>query len=184
MSLQTTSGIVLAAAHTLLDPNFKRAVVFIAQHEENGTLGYVLNRPLEPTLREILPDVQGFDAPLFWGGPCQNDTLHCLHRLGSHIPGSLEISDGIFWGGKFEIIADLLVSGGAEVDDFRFFIGYAGWGNAQLKNEIAEKSWMLTEASQELIFEEPTKNLWTRVVSGLGGEYRIIAGTPEHPSLN
>jgi putative transcriptional regulator len=70
------------------------------------------------------------------------------------------------------------------VDDFRFFIGYAGWSDAQLDTEIAEKSWMLTHATQELIFDEPTKNLWTRIVSGLGGEYRIIAGTPEHPSLN
>jgi putative transcriptional regulator len=184
MSIHLASGIVLAAAHNLHDTNFKRAVVFLAQHEATGTLGYVVNRPLEPTLREILPDVHGFDAPLFWGGPCQNDTLHCLHRIGAHVPGALEIAEGIYWGGKFEVITDLLMSGGADVNDIRFFVGYAGWTDGQLEEEIKEESWMPAHSNQHLLFEEPTKNLWTRVVSGLGGDYRIIAGTPEHPSLN
>jgi putative transcriptional regulator len=185
MSIYLAPGTVLTAAHNLLDSNFKRSVVFLAEHGDTGTLGYILNRRLEQTLRDILPDVRGgFNAPLYWGGPCQNDTLHCLHRLGTHIPGALEVADGIFWGGTFEVLTDLLVAGGASLDDVRFFVGYAGWSNGQLEHEIKESSWMLTHATPNLIFEETDKNLWTRVVSSMGGDFRIIAGTPEHPSLN
>lgn len=191
--LELSAGLVLTAAHNLLDTHFKRAVVFLAQHEHKGTLGYILNRPLEQTLQDILPDVQSFNAPLYWGGPCQNDTLHCVHRLGSHIPGALEIAEGVYWGGQFDFIADLLVSGGAEIHDIRFFVGYAGWSDGQLADEMKEKSWMPISSVQihhtplslqTLIFEEPHKNLWMRLVAGMGGNYRMIASTPEHPSLN
>ncbi len=185
MNLHPAPGIVLAAAHTLTDPNFKRSVIFLAQHESSGTLGYVINRPLQQTLIDILPDeTRGFDAPLYWGGPCQNDTLHCVHRIGTVIPGALEIADGIFWGGQFDALMEMFVSGGATNEDIRFFVGYAGWSEEQLAGEIAEKSWILTESSTKLLFDEAHKNLWSRVVASLGGEYHIIAGTPEHPSLN
>lgn len=183
--MSPASGILLLAAPTLLDSNFKRAVVFLAQHGEDGTLGYVLNRPLETTLAEVVPDdVCGFDAPLYWGGPCQNDTLHCIHNVGTHIPGAAEITDGVYWGGDFDVIRDLIIAGGASSDDFRFFIGYAGWGSGQLDEEIKETSWVLTDSSPHIVFPETVKNLWTRTLKGMGGEYRILANTPEHPSLN
>jgi putative transcriptional regulator len=179
-----STGILLIAAPTLLDMNFKRAVVFLAQHGEGGTLGYVLNRQLKATLSEIVPDLYGFDAPLYWGGPCQNDTLHCIHNVGTHIPGAAEITDGVFWGGDFEAIRDLIIAGAAVPNDFRFFIGYAGWGEGQLDDEIEEKSWILSESSPDAVFMDSAKNFWTRTLKNMGGEYRVLADTPEHPSLN
>lgn len=182
--MQPSTGIFLIAAPTLLDANFKRAVVFLAQHDDDGTLGYVLNRQLKATLSEIVPDLYGFDAPLYWGGPCQNDTLHCIHNVGTHIPGAAEITNGIYWGGDFDVIRDLIIAGAAAAEDFRFFIGYAGWGGGQLDDEIEEKSWILTDSTPEAVFAESAKNFWTRTLKNMGGEYRTLAKTPEHPSLN
>ncbi|MFY7997119.1 MAG: YqgE/AlgH family protein [Candidatus Kapaibacteriota bacterium] len=182
--MTSDSGIVLLASQTLLDTNFKRTVVLLAQHTDDGALGYVLNRPLSATLAEVVPDLYGFDAPLYWGGPCQNDTLHCIHNVGTHIPGAAEITDGVYWGGDFDAIRNLIITGAASAENFRFFIGYAGWGIGQLEKEINEQSWLLTTPSQRIVFPDSVKNLWTRTVKGMGGEYNILANTPEHLSLN
>jgi putative transcriptional regulator len=182
--MTSDSGIVLLASQTLLDTNFKRTVVLLAQHTDDGALGYVLNRPLSATLAEVVPDLYGFDAPLYWGGPCQNDTLHCIHNVGTHIPGAAEITDGVYWGGDFDAIRNLIITGAASAESFRFFIGYAGWGIGQLEKEINEQSWLLTTPSQRIVFPDSVKNLWTRTVKGMGGEYNILANTPEHLSLN
>ncbi len=182
--MSPNTGILLVSSPALTDAHFKRSVVFLAQHGEGGTLGYVLNRPLSATLSEILPDLYGFDAPLYWGGPCQNDTLHCIHTVGTHIPGAAEIIHGVYWGGDFETIRDLIIAGGADVEDFRFFVGYAGWSEGQLENEIKESSWFITESSQENVFTPSVKNFWTRTLKNMGGEFVAMAALPEHPSVN
>ncbi|MCS6807683.1 MAG: YqgE/AlgH family protein [Bacteroidota bacterium] len=177
-------GILLIAVPALLDPNFKRSVVFIAQHSSEGTLGYVLNRPLKATLQEVMPDLQGFDAPLYWGGPCQNDTLHCIHRAGNLIPEATEIMDGIYWGGSFDAIRESILNNDVSVHDFRFFVGYSGWSSNQLQRELNEHSWVLTPATPEAVFADSVKNFWTRTLKSMGGEYAAMANVPEHPSVN
>jgi len=187
MDAQLHAGSLLIAHPTLTDPNFKRSLVLIAEHSDNGTVGYVLNRRLEAMLHDILPDEFGsFDVrvPLFWGGPCQTDTLHCLHHLGSVIEGAIELCSGVYWGGKFDIIQELLTNHAAQPDDFRFFIGYAGWSLGQLSTELREESWLLSQGREQFVFDSNTKNLWTKAVRSLGANYTLTANTPEHPSLN
>lgn len=187
MTIPLAAGALLIAHPTLLDPNFKRTVTLLAEHGGEGSLGYVLNRKLDLTLREILPDsyVQtGFDAPLYWGGPCQNDTLHCIHRLGSRIPDSVKLAEGVYWGGNFEAMQDALIGGSVNADDIRFFIGYAGWGEQQLDNEMNDNAWLLSGDTNEFAFAATTKNVWHRALHKLGANYATLANTPEHPSMN
>lgn len=185
-----TSGSLLIAHPTLLESNFKRVVIFLAEHSDEGTLGYVLNRRLETTLSQILPDepsalsTLASAIPLYWGGPCQTDTLHCVHRLGTHIPGAVEVTKGVYWGGSFDVLYDLIAHGAIVSNDVRFFVGYAGWGSGQLDGEIGEQSWLLQHDSADVVFAETTKNMWTRSVRSLGGDYIVLGNTPEHPSLN
>jgi putative transcriptional regulator len=187
MDAQLYVGSLLIAHPALRDPNFKRSIVLIAEHSDNGTVGYVLNRRLEATLDDVLPDEFGsvdIDVPLFWGGPCQTDTLHCLHHLGTSIEGAIELCSGVYWGGKFDTIRELLVNHVAQPDDFRFFVGYAGWANGQLATELHEQSWLVAEGREQFVFYGNAKNLWTKAVRSLGVDYTLIANTPEHPSLN
>jgi putative transcriptional regulator len=92
-------GILLIADPFLKDPNFLRTVVFLCEHKEEGSFGFVLNRKYENTPDELIPDVKGFKLPVFYGGPVQMDTIHFLHQYPNDIPGGEEILKGVFWGG-------------------------------------------------------------------------------------
>ena len=101
-------GILLIADPFLKDPNFLRTVVFLCEHKEEGSFGFVLNRKYENTLDELIPEVKGFKLPVFYGGPVQMDTIHFLHQYPNDIPGGEEIMKGVYWGGDFSKAVELI----------------------------------------------------------------------------
>ncbi|MCM5527473.1 YqgE/AlgH family protein [Parasegetibacter sp. NRK P23] len=181
---QPATGTILIAEPFLKDPNFMRSVVLICEHQEEGSLGFVLNRHHQCTLDEVLPDMEGFRIPVFYGGPVQMDTLHFLHTYPQDIPGSFEITDGIFWGGDINVAMDLLKAKAADPKNFRFFIGYSGWSGGQLNEELKENSWILGQASKRLVFNPETSAIWKDALKGLGGDYELMVNFPIDPSLN
>src|SRR5882672_6795518 len=144
--IELAPGILLIADPFLKDPNFLRTVVFLCEHKEEGSFGFVLNRQFENTLDELIPDTEGFKLPVYYGGPVQMDTIHFLHQYPSLIPGGLEVMKGVYWGGDFEKAVTLIKNGEIEVGKIRFFIGYSGWGDGQLKEELKEKTWLTVKA--------------------------------------
>ena len=104
-------GILLIADPFLKDPNFLRTVVFLCEHNEDGSFGFVLNRKYENTLDELIPDLEGFKLPVFYGGPVQMDTIHFLHQCPDEIPGGEEVMKGVFWGGDFSKTVELIQNG-------------------------------------------------------------------------
>lgn len=119
------------------------------------------------------------------GGPVQQDTLHFLHRAGDAVEDSQEIDNGIFWGGNTERVIEQLELGTLNPEDFKFFLGYSGWGGGQLLREVEEKSWIIYKmAKPEQIFDIDPDNLWREVLKSMGGEYKIISNYPTDPSLN
>lgn len=177
-------GRLLLSEPFMLDPNFKRSVVLICDHNESGTVGFILNKPVSVTLNEVLEDFPDFDVPLSLGGPVQTDSLHYLHRAGDQLEGSIEVLPGIFWGGDFQTLQILIAGEVIGQNDVRFFLGYSGWDFGQLKNEIKEKSWISLRAKQNDIFRQPMENQWNEILERNGGEYKIIAHYPEDPQLN
>ncbi|MEO8582691.1 MAG: YqgE/AlgH family protein, partial [Flavitalea sp.] len=129
-------GILLIAEPFLKDPNFSRTVVFICDHHAQGSFGFVLNKKYGHNLGELMNNVNDVIIPLFYGGPVQMDTIHFLHRHPDKIPGSNEILNGIYWGGDFELAIQLIRSGEIDGNDIRFFIGYSGWAEGQLSEEL------------------------------------------------
>ena len=101
------TGKLLIADPFLKDPSFKRSVVFLCEDKEEGSFGFVLNRKFEQPLSEILEGAEDSPLPVYYGGPVQIDTLHYLHLCPDLIPGGIEVVDGIYWGGDFEIVVDL-----------------------------------------------------------------------------
>ena len=95
-------GILLIADPFLKDPNFLRTVVFLCEHKEEGSFGFVLNRQYENTLNELIPELDEFKLPVFYGGPVQQDTIHFLHQYPEEIPGGIEVLKGVWWGGDFD----------------------------------------------------------------------------------
>jgi len=177
-------GILLIADPFLKDPNFLRTVVFLCEHKEEGSFGFVLNRKYENTLDELIPDVDGFKLPVFYGGPVQMDTIHFLHQYPADIPGGEEVMKGIYWGGDFVKAVAMIKSGDMDFLKIRFYIGYSGWGNGQLNVELKEKSWLTVKANRKLIFQTSAEEIWKESLKHLGGDYEMMIHFPTDPQLN
>lgn len=182
--IKPRSGAVLVSEPFLPDDNFKRSVVLLCEHNEEGTLGFILNRPLGVTVHEAVEDFPEFQASLYLGGPVENNTLHFIHRLGSQIPDCVEIMDGLYWGGNFEALKASIETGTLNANDIRFFLGYSGWSPGQLEEELAEKSWIVSEGKSDHVFETNVDELWRTILKEMGGQYSIMSNFPENPQLN
>jgi putative transcriptional regulator len=181
---QPAAGVLLIADPFLKDPNFMRTVVFLTEHRDDGTIGFVLNRKYENTLDELLPEVEGHKLPVYYGGPVQMNTIHFLHRYPKEIEGGVEVSKGIYWGGDFDAVVDLINSGKADPERIRFYIGYSGWSSGQLDTEMAEKTWLTVEAEKNLVFHPNAEEIWRDSLKHMGGEYEMMINFPIDPQLN
>lgn len=182
--IKPRAGALLISEPFLPDDNFKRSVVLLCEHNDEGTIGFILNRPLGVTVTEAVEDFPSFPSSLYLGGPVENNTLHYLHRLGEEIPGSVEVLDGLFWGGNFEILKAKLGQGVIKEEDIRFFLGYSGWSPGQLDDELKEKSWIVSQAKSQYVFETETDLLWKTILQEMGGQYFIMSNFPDNPQLN
>ncbi len=161
-----------------------RTVVLMCEHQSDGSMGFVLNKALESTLDELMTGFEGQKIPVFYGGPVQPDTIHFLHQLPELIPGGIEIIEGVFWGGNFESVMALANTRQLNIEKIKFFIGYSGWGEGQLKDELNEKSWLTVQANTRLIFGTSTSDVWKNSLRHLGGNYEMLVHYPIDPQLN
>ncbi len=177
-------GILLIADPFLKDPNFLRTVVFLCDHKEEGSFGFVLNRQYENKLGELIPELEGNQLPVYYGGPVQMDTIHFLHQYPEEIPGGQEILKGIYWGGDFEAAVNMIRNEQTDANKIRFFIGYSGWGEGQLDSEMKEKTWLTVKATRKIIFHPDHDEIWKESLKHLGGDYEIMVNFPIDPQLN
>jgi len=182
--IEPASGILLIADPFLKDPNFLRTVVFLCEHKEEGSFGFVLNRQYENTLDELIPELEGHRLPVYYGGPVQTDSIHFLHQYPDEIPGGQEVLKGIYWGGDFDAVVEMVKSTSIDKSKIRFFIGYSGWSEGQLTSEITEKTWLTVKATRKLIFHNHFEQLWKDSLKHMGGDYEMMANFPIDPQLN
>lgn len=182
--IDPAAGILLIADPFLKDPNFLRTVVLLCEHKDEGSFGFVLNKQIEQTLDELITDFEGHRLPVYYGGPVQTDTIHYLHQYPDLVPGSVKVSDDIYWGGNFESLTALIKSESINLSKIKFFIGYSGWGQGQLTGEMEEKSWLTVEANRKLVFNTGHDQVWKNSLKTLGGEYEMLINYPIDPQLN
>jgi putative transcriptional regulator len=177
-------GILLIADPFLKDPNFLRTVIFLCEHQEEGSFGFVLNRKFENTLDEVIPELEGHKIALYYGGPVQADTIHFLHQYPGEISGGLEVSKGVYWGGDFEKAVNMIKLREIDENKIRFYIGYSGWSNGQLNDELNEKSWLTVKATRRIVFQTNYAEIWKESLKLLGGDYEMMINFPIDPQLN
>jgi putative transcriptional regulator len=166
------------------DLYFKRTVVLLTEHNEMGTVGFILNKPLDIKIHEALDEFPEYDCPLYFGGPVSKNQLFYVHTLGDKLEGSMGIGNGLYWGGSFDTLRMLVERNEVSPDQLRFFAGYSGWEPTQLDKELEEKSWIVANAKMEYVMGKNSNKLWGTVLKGMGQTYAVMANFPEDPSLN
>ncbi len=191
--MNSLQGHLLVAAPTLVDPNFFHAVVLLVQHNDDGALGLVLNRPLQTTIRDMWEQIAegdcAIEGPLHQGGPCEGP-LMVVHREKS--AADIKVSSGVYFCTNRERIETLInkKTGKASArgtNDMKFFVGYAGWTAGQLEAELAESSWLTIDANPKAVFEGD-EHLWTDLTRAIARTDATILvdpkRIPDDPSVN
>jgi putative transcriptional regulator len=177
-------GRLLLSEPYLADPNFERTVILLTEHNDEGSVGFILNKPSESRISEVMEDLKGLDAQIFIGGPVQQDTLHFIHRYGD-LEDAIELENGLYWGGNFEQLISMVDTGQSSVTEIKFFLGYSGWSPDQLEDELKLNSWIVSDrVSNELIFETLPDQMWKKAMQELGGRFSVYSNYPADPRMN
>jgi putative transcriptional regulator len=158
--MELAAGQIIISTQLLDDTNFEKVVILITAHNNDGTLGYIINQPFHRKFNELEAFKYAFPLPLFTGGPVATDMLFCVHRCGNIIKDSVLVSDDIYIEGDFQQLVQLVNNNTIEPNDVRLFLGYCGWDAGELEAEIEEGSWQLSSAPAAIAFETNYSMLW------------------------
>jgi len=184
MNKPEKGNLLIAEPSIIGDISFNRAVILLADHNDLGSVGFILNKPLDYNLKDLIDGTES-EFPVYNGGPVEQDNLYFIHKSPELIPNSVEISNGIFWGGDFSVVLNLINEGEIATDDIRFFLGYSGWDEQQLDSELQSNAWLVSEnIYNKDIISKPCISFWREKMLELGGDYSIWSNAPENPSYN
>ncbi|MFT4759470.1 MAG: putative transcriptional regulator [Paraglaciecola sp.] len=181
---QISTGKVLLADPFMQDSNFKRAAILLTDYSEDGSVGFILNKQLDMNIEALVADFPDFDSVVFYGGPVQTDTIHYIHNLGDVLEKSTKIGEDIYWGGDFKKLKVLIGAGVVQPENIRFYVGYSGWSEGQLEEELEGGSWVLADMDADYLFEGKHEELWTQIMNSKGNAFEVIAQMPEGIDYN
>lgn len=175
--------LLIAEPSILSDDSFNRSIILLTEHNDNSSVGFILNKPLKFSIKDIIPEID-CSFTIFQGGPVEQDNLYFIHKIPELIPDSIRVSKDIYWGGNFESLKVLLQENQIKNTEIRFFLGYSGWEKIQLEEEVVNNSWFISENDFENILSADNKTLWKNKLMQKGGEYQIWANAPSDINLN
>jgi putative transcriptional regulator len=183
--MESLRGKLLIASPKIVDPNFRRVVVYMAEHTEEGAMGLVLNRPAETTVTEAVPDLDWLasedDAAVWVGGPVSPGSVIVLAEFEDPSTAAMIVEDDL---GFVPADIDDRDAFASTVRRTRVFAGHAGWGPGQLESELEEDSWIIEPARRGDVFTVEAESLWSAVLRRKGRDYVLLATMPMDPSLN
>jgi putative transcriptional regulator len=175
----------LIAMPTMADPYFNRALIYVCEHNPQGALGVIVNRPLDLTLAKLFEKVdlklhtQEIGAlPVHFGGPVQMDRGFVLHRPRGEWQSSMRITDEVGLTSSKDILVSISASG--EPRDIIMVLGYAGWGAGQLEAEVGQNAWLTVPASAEVLFEQPPEGRLPTAMQMLGVSFSQLSDVAGH----
>ncbi|MDY0086849.1 MAG: YqgE/AlgH family protein [Acidaminococcaceae bacterium] len=183
--LSPQKGKILISEPLMHDFYFGRSVVLLVEHaQDEGSFGVIMNKVIGRTLNEVVQGFPEFDAPVYLGGPVQQNNLFYIHQLGELIPQSEPIIDGLYWGGDIETVRAMMETGHLKPHQIRFYLGYSGWDAGQLNSELERNSWLVSNATANGLFNTRSYLMWRHFVRRMGSPYEKWLKLPEDPSLN
>lgn len=174
------AGQLLLAHPAMKDPNFRRAVILMSVHNEEGAMGVVLNRPMSKQLGELNADfalgpLAG--VPIYQGGPVDPRQLIIAAWRWLHTESTFQMHLGI----EPDKATEMLGTPGVTV---RAFLGYSGWGKGQLENEMKHRTWFTAPVDSDYLSQRDGPDLWRLIVGSLDPELRVLADEPDDPTVN
>jgi putative transcriptional regulator len=178
-------GRILISDPFLGDDYFERSVVYLCEHNQEGSFGFVLNNLVEINLNDLNDQFPAITTKISTGGPVETESMFFVHTLGDQLNESLEISHGIFVGGDFEQLYLKIEEKHIQENEIRFFLGYSGWSKGQLESEIKENAWVVSEIDvcKEIMQIQET-DTWKYFMSKLGSKYQFMTNFPIDPNEN
>lgn len=180
-------GALLVAEPFLREEHFNHAVISLIEYSaEKSAMGLVLNKPTGYTLGEAIDGINSnINIPIYCGGPVSCDRLFYIHSIGPQIPGSNPLANDLFIGGDFKAVKEYINLGLPTEGIIRFFVGYSGWNEGQLDEEISSHVWAVAPrpASSELL-KDDGEAFWYHIVRSMGESYRNWLYHPLNPQLN
>ncbi|MBX2817144.1 MAG: YqgE/AlgH family protein [Saprospiraceae bacterium] len=183
-AVEVLKGHVLLAEPFMMDPNFRRSAVVLCEHDDEGTVGFIMNKPLDIRIEDLISNFPDFETDLYYGGPVSTDTIHYMHNVGDMLDESIKVGRGVYWGGDFEKLKFLIDSRLIKPSNIRFFVGYSGWSPGQLDQELSAGSWMVSDMHSNFLFKSDALSLWERILSGMKDPYSVIAQMPDTATWN
>ncbi len=180
----TNGKILVSTPELLMDHIFNQSVLLLTEHNEKGSMGFILNKPLLLRLNDIFDEIPT-NIQLWNGGPVEPSNMFYLHNKPDLIPHSIlfDIKNNLYIGGNFEIIKLLLKNQSIDERHIKFFLGYSGWAPGQLKKEVKEKAWFITPNDIDL-FQLNPKNIWKEKIVAVNPKNIIWQNAPLNPHLN
>ena len=182
-TIKPKQGLVLVSEPFAPDSIFSRSIILLAEHNEEGSVGFILNKPFNRKISDFSSELGSFDMNVSLGGPVESEHIYYIHTYGEKIPGSIHIKGNLFWGGEFRVVQTMSEIGKLDENKIRFFVGYSGWSSKQLINEIDKNYWLVSEIDVKTIMKND-KKIWNKTVSALEKPYRAWQYFPENPNLN
>lgn len=185
-NLYPNQGSILISDPSLQDLYFQRSVVLLVEHNRKGSMGFVLNKKTELLVNNFFDDfANAAPIPIYLGGPVSPNRLFFIHSLGPKvIPGALSINDSLFFDGDFDALKEYILSGHPVEGKIKFFLGYSGWTEGQLGQEIDSDAWVVARPQNESIIPADGDSYWKRSLEVLGQRYRAWINYPKDPQLN
>jgi len=182
--IKAKKGRVLISEPLLGDFFFKRAVLLLAEHNDEGAFGLILNKKTDYKIYDLIEDLEGFEADVYIGGPVETDNVFFLHSRPDLISDSEPILEGVYWGGSFEDVKSAILNGLISIDEIRFYLGYSGWSPNQLDDELKSYSWLVSKINTDAIFTKNPDDLWKGMVVDFGENFKTWLNIPINPQLN
>lgn len=177
-------GMLLLAEPHLMDPYFQRSVILLCEHNDEGSFGFVLNNYIDFDMEQIGHELPFIDSRVSIGGPVRKSNLFYIHTAGEMLEDSAEVLPGIYMGGHFDGVKDLLLRGKISPQDIRFFVGYAGWSPNQLNEEMEQNSWIVANPYNLKLMDTYQDDLWSLVLKAMGPYYARLTTLPKDPRMN
>lgn len=185
-NLLPAQGSILISEPFLQDAYFQRSFVLLVEHNTQGSMGFVLNKKTDLIVNTFFPELEEYpEIPIYLGGPVSANRLFFIHSLGDLIvPDSVKIKDRLYFDGDFEALKRYIQNGHSIEGKVKFFLGYSGWTEGQLGNEINKNSWVVSHAAKENVLLADGESFWKNSLEQLGSNYEAWTKYPKDPYLN